>query len=85
MRCSRREVKNEALQRLLLCPDYLAHTYGETYYAWVWAKGPKSAVKRAQRQAFGAHGSESVQDAADFACLLVIEGHHESLRGGTNK
>lgn len=63
---------------LLLYPDYASDQYGtETYYAFVEAASAIDAVAVAQRQAAAAQGLD-IDDPADFAPLLVTEGHHAS-------
>jgi hypothetical protein len=61
---------------LLLYPDYATDDYGtDTYYAFVEASDPIDAVAVAQREAVAAQDAE-IDDPADFAPLLVTQGHH---------
>jgi hypothetical protein len=63
---------------LLLYPDYACETFGQdTYYAFVEARDQIEAVEIAQRQAVAAQDTE-IDDPADFAPLLVTQGHHAS-------
>jgi hypothetical protein len=62
---------------LLLYPDWLNDNGTETYYAFVEAADAIEAVAVAQQQAAAAQSVE-VDDPADFAPLLVTEGHHAS-------
>ena len=63
---------------LLLYPDYVSEQYGtETYYAFVTASDPIDAAAVAQRQAVADQVVE-IDDPADFAPLLVTQGHHAS-------
>lgn len=69
---------------LLLYPDYLSSShYGEeTHYAHVEAEDANAAVYAARLDAAAQHASAGyeVEDLiADFALLLVIEGHHADL------
>lgn len=62
---------------LLLYPDYVNDSGSETFYAFVTAADPITAVAEAQRRAAVAQtGIDIVPD--DFAQLLVTEGHHYS-------
>jgi hypothetical protein len=60
---------------LLLYPDWANDDGNETYYAWVEASDGIAAVAEAQRQAVAANEWDDT-DPADFAPLLVTEGHH---------
>jgi hypothetical protein len=60
---------------LLLYPDYANDGGNETYYAWVEAPDPVTAVAVARRQAFAAQEGV-IFPPDDFAPLLVTEGHH---------
>jgi hypothetical protein len=60
---------------LLLYPDWTNDDSTETYYAWVDAPDSLAAVAEAQRQALAAN-EWTDRDPADFAPLLVTEGHH---------
>lgn len=60
---------------LLLYPDYANDGGTETYYVFVEAADPLDAVAVAQRQAVAAQDVE-IDDPADFAPLLVTQGHH---------
>jgi hypothetical protein len=62
---------------LLLYPDYLNDSGGETFYAFVEASDPIAAVATAQHEAAAAQ-PETIDDPTDFAPLLVIEGYHAS-------
>lgn len=68
---------------LLLYPDYLAESFGhETYLAHVEARSLRAAIKLAQLQARRAQGYvyDESQSSEDFACLLVIKGHHDDIK-----
>ena len=60
---------------LLLYPDFLNDGGSETYYAFVEARDPIEAVAVAQEQAAAAQVVD-IDDPADFAPLLVTQGHH---------
>jgi hypothetical protein len=60
---------------LLLYPDYANDGGTETYYAFVEAPDPITAVAEARRQALAANDGVEIQPD-DFAPLLVTEGHH---------
>jgi len=60
---------------LLLYPDYANDSGSETYYAWVHAQDPVTAVAVAQRKALSTNEWENA-DPDDFAPLLVTLGHH---------
>jgi hypothetical protein len=62
---------------LLLYPDYANDSGTETYYAFVEARDQVEAVEIAQRQAVADQDME-IDDPADFAPLLVTEGHRAS-------
>ena len=68
---------------LLLYPDYLASNYGEeTYLAHMTAKSVPRAIVAAQREAFDENKLEPDDgEPIDFAPLMVIEGHHDDIRG----
>lgn len=64
---------------LLLYRDYANDGGNETYYAWVKAPDPITAIADAQRQAQEANEwdiPENYADPNDFVPLLVTEGHH---------
>lgn len=69
---------------LLLLPDYLASNYGlETFLSFVVAKGVRSAIRQAQRQARLELGAHLVGGrASDFAHLFVCLGHVDDLGAG---
>jgi hypothetical protein len=60
---------------LLLYPDDRNDGGNETYYAWVEAPDPVTAVAEAQRKALATNEWDDV-DPAGFHPLLVINGHH---------
>jgi hypothetical protein len=60
---------------LLFYPDWANDGGKETYYDWVEAPDPITAVAVAQRRALELNEWDDV-DPADFAPLLVTEGHH---------
>ena len=67
---------------LLLYPDYLTDQYGEeTFYSHcVSESGVAGAIDEAQLEAAIANDIP-IDDAGDFAVLLVTEGHHADIRG----
>jgi hypothetical protein len=67
---------------LLLYPDYANDTGIETFYGWTAAATPVQAVAQVQKEATAANGNE-IYDPADFAPLLVMEGHVEAVHYGT--
>ena len=62
---------------LLLYPDYIADTFGETYYDFVRARSPRQAVKISQTRCVSSN--ELNADPNDFVCLLVTKGHNQGL------
>jgi hypothetical protein len=60
---------------LLLYPEYANDGGTETYYTFVEAPDPAAAVALARQQALAAQEGV-IFPAADFAPLLVTEGHH---------
>jgi hypothetical protein len=60
---------------LLLYPDDRNDGGNETYYAWVEAPDPVTAIAEAQRQALATNEWDDV-DPTGFHPLLVINGHH---------
>ena len=66
---------NKPYSVLLLYPDDVNDGGSETYYAWVEAPDSIVAVAEAQRQAL-ATNEWTDRDPADFAPLLVTQGHH---------
>jgi hypothetical protein len=60
---------------VLLYPDYMADDYGtDLYVAHVEADTPEQSVPLAQAQA-AEYQEEFDGDPADFAMILVFEGH----------
>jgi hypothetical protein len=71
---------------LLLYPDYIASSFGESYYAIVEAISPEEAVTAAQNEAADAQTdgeNDDRPDPDDFACILVIAGDHPDINPGT--
>jgi len=61
---------------LLLLPDYVATEYGhETYYDFVEAPDPASAIKLAREHAVAAHGGAGA-GACDYFVLLATAGYN---------
>lgn len=70
---------------LLLRPDYIADNYGQdTYLAHVNANNPDEAVTAAQVEAYNADGGDDADESwEDYHPLIVVDGHHADLKGGT--
>lgn len=64
-------------------PDYLTSNYGEeTYYNHVEARDEHHALELVRDMAIRANSTneeEIKENAKDFGCLLVLEGHHDPL------
>lgn len=59
---------------LLLCPDYLQENGDDTFYEFVDASDPATAVEMARAKVTDAN------NPTDLALLLVLEGHCRDLR-----
>lgn len=70
---------------LLLRPEYIADAFGQdTYMTHVEAGGVREAQHKAQLEAihedFDSEEIEPTGQEADYAILMVIEGHHMDLK-----
>lgn len=67
---------------LLLLPEYLESDYrAETYLAWVQARGKRSAIKAAQKQAARQHRADGaeVNKEDDYAVIFMCDGHIKDI------